>query len=109
METAVELINENMDNTEFGPKNLQKPCKPAAEIYIASLRIWINSPKDFIKEQRINYAAKLLLTTTLTIQEIMYRTAFTNRSHFYKEFLANDTIKLPRNTESNKYKDDSLN
>lgn len=90
-------------------KNLQKPCKPAAEIYIASLRIWINSPKDFIKEQRINYAAKLLLTTTLTIQEIMYRTAFTNRSHFYKEFgkRYNQTPKEYR--ESNKYKDDSLN
>ena len=44
------------------------------------------SPKDFIKEQRMTYAAKLLLTTTLTIQEVMYKTAFTNRSHFYKEF-----------------------
>ena len=91
METAVELINENMDNTEFGPEELAEAMQTS------------------IKEQRINYAAKLLLTTTLTIQEIMYRTAFTNRSHFYKEFgkRYNQTPKEYR--ESNKYKDDSLN
>ena len=45
----------------------------------------------------------------IDIQEIMYRTAFTNRSHFYKEFgkRYNQTPKEYR--ESNKYKDDSLN
>ncbi len=43
-------------------------------------------PKDFIKEQRITYAAQLILKTNLTIQEIMYSTGFTTRSHFYKEF-----------------------
>lgn len=68
------------------------------------------SPKDFIKEQRINYAAKLLLTTTLTIQEIMYRTAFTNRSHFYKEFAKRYNNQTPREyREANKQKDDSFN
>ena len=44
------------------------------------------SPNDFIKYQRISYAARLLLTTSATVQEILYRSGFTNRSHFYKEF-----------------------
>ena len=66
------------------------------------------SPKDFIKEQRMTYAAKLLLTTTLTIQEVMYKTAFTNRSHFYKEF-AKRYNQTPREyREVNKQRDTSL-
>lgn len=31
-------------------------------------------------------AVKLLLTTNLSIQEIMYECGFNNRAHFYKEF-----------------------
>lgn len=46
----------------------------------------LESPKDYIKEYRINLAAKLLRTTSLTVQEIMYKTGFASRSHFYKEF-----------------------
>ncbi len=110
METAVELINENMDNTEFGPEELAEAMQTSSRnLYRKFKNLDQLPPKDFIKEQRINYAAKLLLTTTLTIQEIMYRTAFTNRSHFYKEFgkRYNQTPKEYR--ESNKYKDDSLN
>lgn len=56
----------------------------------------------------MKYAAKLLLTTTLNIQEIMYRIAATNRSHFYKEF-AKRYNQTPREyREANKQKDDSL-
>ncbi len=29
---------------------------------------------------------KLLLTTSLNVQEIVYQVGFSNRSHFYKEF-----------------------
>ena len=43
-------------------------------------------PKDFIKDYRIQMAAKYLKSTTMTTQEIMYRCGFNSRSHFYKEF-----------------------
>ena len=87
IETAVELINRNMDNTKFGPEELAGAMQTSSRnLYRKFKKLEQLPPKDFIKEQRINYAAKLLLTTTLTIQEVMYRTAFTNRSHFYKEF-----------------------
>ena len=94
----------------FGPEELAEAMQTSSRnLYRKFKNLDQLPPKDFIKEQRINYAAKLLLTTTLTIQEIMYRTAFTNRSHFYKEFgkRYNQTPKEYR--ESNKYKDDSLN
>ncbi len=44
------------------------------------------TPNDYIKNRRLAYAVKLLLTTSLNIQEIVYKVGFSNRSHFYKEF-----------------------
>ncbi|MDC2641017.1 helix-turn-helix domain-containing protein [Bacteroides ovatus] len=34
----------------------------------------------------MNFASRLLVTTSLTIEEIMYQSGFMNRSHFYKKF-----------------------
>ena len=44
------------------------------------------TPSEFIKEMRFEYAARLLKTTHLTIQEIMYRVGISNKSYFYREF-----------------------
>lgn len=109
LDTAVEIINRNIDNTEFGPDELAEAMQTSSRnLYRKFKNLDQLSPKDFIKEQRIGHAAKLLLTTTLNIQEIMYRTAFTNRSHFYKEF-AKRYNQTPREyRETNKQKDESL-
>jgi AraC-like DNA-binding protein len=98
-----------MDNAEFGPDELAKAMQTSGRnLYRKFKKLNQSSPKDFIKEQKMKYAAKLLLTTTLNIQEIMYRIAATNRSHFYKEF-AKRYNQTPREyREANKQKDDSL-
>lgn len=44
------------------------------------------TPSEFIKEVRFEQAARLLKTTTLTIQEVMYRVGISNKSYFYREF-----------------------
>ena len=109
LQTARELINKNMDNTLFGPEELAAAMQTSSRnLYRKFKNLNQPSPKDFIKEQRMTYAAKLLLTTTLTIQEVMYKTAFTNRSHFYKEF-AKRYNQTPREyREVNKQRDTSL-
>lgn len=109
LQTALAVIKENMDNPGFGPDGLAEAMQTSSRnLYRKFKNLNQPSPKDFIKEQRINYAAKLLVTTTLTIQEVMYRTAFSNRSHFYKEF-AKRYHQTPREyREANKQKDDSL-
>ena len=109
LQTAIEIINKNMDNTEFGPEEFAEAMQTSVRnLYRKFKKLNQLSPKDFIKEQRMNYVAKLLLTTTLTIQEIMYQAAFTNRSHFYREF-AKRYKQTPREyRETNKQKDDSL-
>lgn len=87
MERAMNIISENIANSEFTPEDL------ASELQISIRNLYrkfgllnLSPPKNFIKEQRINYAAKLLITTSLTIEEILYQSGFVNRSHFYKEF-----------------------
>lgn len=109
LQTATEIINDNMDNISFGPTELAAAMQTSSRnMYRKFKNLNQLPPKDFIKEQKINYAAKLLLTTTLTIQEVMYQTAFTNRSHFYRAFAKryNQTPKEYR--ETNKQKDNSL-
>lgn len=109
LQTATEIINDNMDNISFGPTELAAAMQTSSRnMYRKFKNLNQLPPKDFIKEQKIKYAAKLLLTTTLTIQEVMYQTAFTNRSHFYRAFAKryNQTPKEYR--EANKQKDNSL-
>ena len=109
LQTATEIINDNMDNISFGPTELAAAMQTSSRnMYRKFKNLNQLPPKDFIKEQKINYAAKLLLTTTLTIQEVMYQTAFTNRSHFYRAFAKryNQTPKEYRETD--KQKDNSL-
>ncbi|MCD8261103.1 MAG: helix-turn-helix domain-containing protein [Bacteroides sp.] len=46
------------------------------------------TPADLIKEYRFSLVEKLLVTTQLSIDEILYRTGFANRGNFFKAFSA---------------------
>ncbi|MDD7887556.1 hybrid sensor histidine kinase/response regulator transcription factor [Flavivirga sp. 57AJ16] len=84
---AVEIIEDNISNDNFNHEDLAANLKVSLRsLYRKFKDLELPSPKDFIKEQRITYAAKLILKTNLTIQEVMYNTGFTTRSHFYNEF-----------------------
>ena len=66
-------------------------------------------PNDFIKHQRVSYAARLLVTSSATVQEVIYRSGFTNRSHFYKEFDKRFGMTPKNYRATNASKDLSLN
>ncbi|MCD7972391.1 MAG: response regulator [Candidatus Azobacteroides sp.] len=44
------------------------------------------TPGEFIKSVKLNRSVHYLLTTTMTVQEIIYRCGFNNKSYFYREF-----------------------
>jgi len=44
------------------------------------------SPVNYFKRLRLNEAARLLLSTDLTIAEVVYKTGFLNQFHFSREF-----------------------
>lgn len=109
LQSVLLTIQNNIDNFDFTPEEL------AAALQISTSKLYrklkeLNqlSPKDFIKEQKIMEAARLLVTTSLTVQEVMYKTGFINRSHFYKEFSKryNQTPKEYR--EANQKRDEML-
>ncbi|KAA6334448.1 hypothetical protein EZS27_017224, partial [termite gut metagenome] len=109
LQTIVQIINENIDNVNFAPDDLAENLRISIRnLYKKFKELDQRPPKDFIKSHRILYASKLLLTTDLTIKEIMFNTGFTNRTHFYKESAKqfNQTPKEYR--EANKLKDNSL-
>lgn len=88
MEKAMQIIAENISNNEFMPKELASNLQISVRnLYRKFEQLNLSPPKNFIKEQRINFAARLLVTTSLTIEEIMYKSGFMNRTHFYKEFI----------------------
>lgn len=81
------FIETHIDDSSLSPDHLANHMKISVRnLYRKFKDLGQVPPNDFIKSQRISYAAKLLLTTSLTVQEIIYRSGFTNRSHFYKEF-----------------------
>lgn len=80
-------IEENLDNPELSPESLAAHFQTSTRnLYRKMKDLELLPPNDFIKDHRITFATKLLVTTSLTVQEIIYRCGFNNRSHFYKEF-----------------------
>ena len=87
LDRVVEYIDNNIDDVSLSPDQLAAGLRMSLRnLYRKFKELNQPTPNDFIKNHRITYAAKLLLTTSFTVQEIIYRTGFSNRSHFYKEF-----------------------
>lgn len=109
MQTVMRFVDENMDNADVTPEDMANYMQISIRnLYRRFKELDQVPPKDFIKDCRIGYAAKLLKTTTLTIQEIIYRTGFNNRSHFYKEFDKRFSITPKEYREANKQRDNTL-
>lgn len=80
-------IDENLDNADLSPETLAAHMQMSTrKLYRKMKELELLPPNDYIKNHRISFAARLLVTTSLTVQEILYRCGFSNRSHFYKEF-----------------------
>lgn len=109
LEDLVRVIDANIANSSFAPEDLADEMKMSVRNLYRKLKSLDQlPPKDFIKEQRIIYSAKLLVTTTLTVQEIMYASGFTTRSHFYKEFTRRYNLSPKEYRDENKLKETDL-
>ena len=87
IEKAMRIIAENISNNEFTPQELASSLQISIRnLYRKFEQLNLSPQKNLIKEKRMTFAARLLVTTSLTIEEIMYQSGFMNRSHFYKEF-----------------------
>ena len=87
MESVVAIISENIEQENLRPEFIaEKLNMNTKSLYRRFKKNSTLSPSDFIKDYRFTSAAKLLITTNLTIQEVIYKVGITNKSYFYREF-----------------------
>ena len=109
MQSVTEFIGANLENSELSPEDLAEHLQISIRnLYRRFKELEQLPPKDFIKDYRITFATRLLKTTTLNVQEIIYQCGFGNRSHFYKEFDKRFHMAPKEYRNQNKQKDDSL-
>ena len=82
-----EVIEKNLANPDLQVELLSKEMGYSSRQFYRKLKpLTDKSPADIIKEYRLSTAERLLVSSNFTIEELMDRTGFTNRSTFYKAF-----------------------
>ena len=87
IEDVLDIIKENISNSELGPELIANQMKTSTRnLYRQMKKIIEISPTELVKDYKLSYAAKLLITTNLSVKEIIYKIGITNKSYFYNEF-----------------------
>ena len=98
-----EVIEKNLAQSRPASRTLSKEMGYSSRQFYRKLKpLTDKSPADIIKEYRLSTAERLLVSSNFTIEELMDRTGFTNRSTFYKSFFHNVTECHPVNTANSK-------
>ncbi|MFZ4261000.1 response regulator [Sphingobacterium sp. HJSM2_6] len=84
---VTQIIEANLENEEL---NATFICN---ELYISRIQLYRKiknildlSPSDFIRKVKLRHAVNLLKSSSLTVQEIMFKSGFNNRAYFYSVF-----------------------
>lgn len=81
------VVEADLSNENLSPAYLAEAMHVSkAQLYRKLNELLDTSPVEFIRSIRLEHAARLLKTTDLTVQEIMYEVGFNNKSYFYREF-----------------------
>jgi signal transduction histidine kinase/DNA-binding response OmpR family regulator len=85
---CLDSIYENLDLENYKLDNLaEKMNLSRSSLYRKIKEVTDLKPVDFIKKAKLNYAAKLLLSNRLNINEISWRSGFSDAKYFSKCFL----------------------
>ncbi|MFV0467440.1 MAG: response regulator [Dysgonomonas sp.] len=80
-------VEKNITNDNLTPMNIADAFDISkATLYKKLKELADSSPSEFVRAIRLKHAAKLLITTNLTVMEIMFQSGFSNKSYFYREF-----------------------
>ena len=87
MNRIFKIIDENLASPELSATMIAEKMGLGARVMYRRLaEITDKTLHQMIKESRIDMATKLLYSSKLTIDEIMYRVGYDNRSTFYRNF-----------------------
>lgn len=85
----VGFIEKNIDDEALNPTSISDFIGMGkTSLYEKLKELTGKTPGEYIRMVRLDHASKLLKTTQLTVQEVMYKSGFSSKSYFYKEFAA---------------------
>ena len=61
-------------------------CVSEMTLYRKVKSVMDKTPGELVRMVRLKYAANLLRTSSLTVQEVMFDSGFNNKSWFYRKF-----------------------
>ena len=83
----VVFIENNIDDESLNPTAISDFLGIGkSSLYEKLKELTGKTPGEYIRMVRLDRASKLLRTTQLTVQEVMYKSGFSSKSYFYKEF-----------------------
>lgn len=87
LDRMMEIIAGNVANPDLSVELLSSDLGYSTRQFYRKLKSATDkSPADIIRDYRLTVVERLLLTKNYTIEEIMDKTGFTNRTTFYKSF-----------------------
>lgn len=87
LDAVTAIIKENIGKEGLGPGMIAEALNITTRILHRRFKkISSLTPSDFIKDYKLSYAARLLITTNMSVQEIIYNIGISNKSYFYREF-----------------------
>lgn len=87
IQNVTEYVKSNIDDESLNPSSIAEFVGVSkATLYRMFKEIMDKTPSEFVRGIRLEYAAKLLRTTKMTVSEIMFKCGFSNKSYFYREF-----------------------
>ncbi len=109
LEKVAEYIDGHLRDEDLSPEKVASTMQISSRnLYRKFKELNQPTPNEFIKNRRMMHATKMLLTTSRTVQEIVFAVGFTNRTHFYKEFEKRYGMTPKDYRQAHKVSDDSL-
>lgn len=106
---VVRIINDNLTTPDFTPEALASELGMSARnLYRKFSELDLPTPNNYIKAHKMETAARLIITTDMTIQEIIYHIGINTRSQFYSEFRKHFNMTPKQYREEHNLRDDTL-
>lgn len=89
VDKMLRIISENISDSSVTMASIAEKMGVSVRTLYHRLEGLINvTPNNIIKEYRLMYAEQLLTTTKLSIDEIIYKSGYSNRGTFFRNFSA---------------------
>ena len=87
IQETIVFIEKNIDDESLNPIAVCEHLNMSKTIFYDRLKKTTGkTPSEFIKIIRLEYASSLLKSTQFTTSEIIFKSGFSSRSYFYREF-----------------------